>query len=81
MRQNAWIDSSVKKTGNADKCTQSDGDFPYVPDKNFPVERVYGVKEGIAAAVGEQVSVSEQDEEESERNVTVYVRRLYIYNY
>ena len=83
MRQNAWIDSSIKKTDRVDKFTQSDEDFEGVPDKNVPVEQVFDVKGGIAATAAAAATVEDQDSEwgEGERNVTVYVRRLYIYNY
>ena len=81
MRQNAWIDSSIKKTDRVDKFTQSDEDFEGVPDKNVPVEQAFDVKGGIAADAAATVEDQDSEWEEGERNVAVYVRRLYIYNY
>lgn len=74
-RQNALIDSSIRKIDVADKSTQSS---ETMPNKNAHAEQLYTVKEVV---VDEEDQDLLQGEEENERNVAVYVRRLYIYNY
>ena len=75
-RQNACIDSSIKKSGNTDKTT----DIEHGVENQDLGDSFEGVSSGCVADGEGQTSVIDPDVEESGRHVTIYINRLYIYN-